>query len=1217
MEAQAPDNGGSPVAIKKEPVEARPFTTGEVINLLEDDDEDDMDTGCLPRLSTSFKASPQKYDEPAPPVSQDDDDDAAPPIEEPIEEPQENDDAAPPIEEPQENDEPAPPVEEAQTANRATTLDLGTSILGPGKKQSGTERLLAAQRKHAYLVPKIQQGSAKATAPPAEVEAPQSTENFTAANSPQATEDVTAAKFAKVKQAYVRKKRAGTVTVVEEIEWMKAEAAEQSRLKKMKLDEEYDRTTPSDDSANDGIFVLDDPPSPKPSALSEIEDPQPKKRGRKRNNAHNDNETEESEQPARKRKASTISRKGRKVTEATYPEADVGDALERGKRQAAKNKATPKAKGNASKKNAGPCMTNVNSIRGTDVFRDTAKVQNLPSQPKFAASTRPDAFKQMVAASLEEGSTKKDVTADKKYLDDAIKAFTGTGSLKPSLDGLWNLKGMRSTLEHYQVLGVAFLRRRENSSTEPRGGILADDMGLGKTVMMIANIINGMPKDTARRKTTLIVASPALVTQWAHEIEKHCLPKSENKHGIGNVIQHRPGARVRSNNPVKVLEGADVVLTTYTEVCRSYPKAVIPPELVTAKQKADWWTSYYEQEKGLLHRMKFHRVVLDEAQAIKNHRSHTSLACRTLEARHYWAITGTPVMNTIKEFVSILCGLILTRARKLTLQYPYFRFLKQPHTGSYKIFKENFCKPNDADGTSRLVQFLKRIMCRRTHADEFFSARLLDLPPPQEHTVWLEFSGVERQIYEIVKRRFIERINCMAKRGTLEKQYSHIWIMILRLRQMCGHILLVQGTVVDLLEREDFEKLNAITLNEDQEDQQNDEGANLLIHLRNVLKDNAGVKTIRGSIQGAVISSSESVPTGSLDIDNHEQQTGGKHGLSFKFRRYLTFLVKSEHWDAITQRTLCTGCRQPPQNPQVTSCFHIYCLSCLTDLQHMDARRGHDRARCSECGDTFTNAQACEGLDTVEAARTTARSASIDQQSPQKARKAGGGLGMDSWINMPGQVLPSAKTMACKAQILNWFQETPGVKVIVYTQFLPMVRILGRICQTEKWGYVNYTGAMSHDARDKAIEEFREKPEKQIMLASLQAGGYGLNLTVASRVILLDPWWNAAVEQQAFARVFRITQTKETRFTRFVIKNSIDSAMQATKDRKQMEIDEVMDDSRRNEQLSVEELMRLFGEVREDDEGKPFIFAEGDDRDDHRLVTVDEEDEDAKMGNEE
>lgn len=90
---------------------------------------------------------------------------------------------------------------------------------------------------------------------------------------------------------------------------------------------------------------------------------------------------------------------------------------------------------------------------------------------------------------------------------------------------------------------------------------------------------------------------------------------------------------------------------------------------------------------------------------------------------------------------------------------------------------------------------------------------------------------------------------------------------------------------------------------------------------------------------------------------------------------------------------------------------------------------------------------------------------------------------------------------------------------------------------------------MSHDARDKAIREFSDATGMKIMLASLKCGGLGLNLTAANRVICLDPWWNVAVENQAFARVYRIGQVQETKFLRLVVKNSIDAAMMATKER--------------------------------------------------------------------
>lgn len=100
---------------------------------------------------------------------------------------------------------------------------------------------------------------------------------------------------------------------------------------------------------------------------------------------------------------------------------------------------------------------------------------------------------------------------------------------------------------------------------------------------------------------------------------------------------------------------------------------------------------------------------------------------------------------------------------------------------------------------------------------------------------------------------------------------------------------------------------------------------------------------------------------------------------------------------------------------------------------------------------------------------------------------------------------------------------------------------------------------MSIAKRDQTIEIFREDDSVKILIASLKCGGIGLNLTMASRVICVDPWWNNAIEQQAFCRIYRRGQEHETRMTRFVVKNTIDHRMIMLQERKQIEIDSVMD----------------------------------------------------------
>jgi SNF2 family DNA or RNA helicase len=240
-------------------------------------------------------------------------------------------------------------------------------------------------------------------------------------------------------------------------------------------------------------------------------------------------------------------------------------------------------------------------------------------------------------------------------------------------------------------LGTSFMRKRERSLEEPRGGLLADQMGLGKTLMMLANIVNGKAAK-GEVKTTLLVASPNLLTQWAREIETH------TDCGL-KVLRYGPGTRLSSNCDHKVLLEFDIVLTTYHEILRSYPKNEPPIWAQTAEQKIEWWKKIYETQRGILHRVPFYRIVLDEAQAIKNHVARTSIACRALLAKHRWALSGTPILNGLIEL------------------YPYFKFLNVPHTGSFKIFKNNYTDTSNPENAERLLLRLNQFMIRRTHKE--------------------------------------------------------------------------------------------------------------------------------------------------------------------------------------------------------------------------------------------------------------------------------------------------------------------------------------------------------------------------------------------------------------------------------------------------------------------------------------------------------------------
>lgn len=134
-------------------------------------------------------------------------------------------------------------------------------------------------------------------------------------------------------------------------------------------------------------------------------------------------------------------------------------------------------------------------------------------------------------------------------------------------------------------------------------------------------------------------------------------------------------------------------------------------------------------------------------------------------------------------------------------------------------------------------------------------------------------------------------------------------------------------------------------------------------------------------------------------------------------------------------------------------------------------------------------------------------------------------------------------------------------------------------------------------------------------IASLKCGGQGLNLTCANRVIMIDPWWNSAIEHQAYGRVFRMGQLKETYYVRLLTRKTIDGRMAKLQNEKLRQINSVVEDYDTTRQsLKFEEVAELFGRVRRDEEGNA-IAVESDYDTDEEEALQDEDEEDNNDNN--
>ena len=390
-------------------------------------------------------------------------------------------------------------------------------------------------------------------------------------------------------------------------------------------------------------------------------------------------------------------------------------------------------------------------------------------------------------------------------------------------------------------------------------------------------------------------------------------------------------------------------------------------------------------------------------------------------------------------------------------------------------------------------------------------------------------------------------------------------VAFLRLRQICSHMFLVQEVLAELLDLESIDNMEQEFIRGATLANKNDR--NLLSALRRMIE--AKPEVVEEPEE------SEEVPSGEL---------------AAKFSSYLKSLKTKSNWPELRNRTQCQSCGDPPESAMVTSCLHVYCEECLEGLANKASAEDQDETACLVCGVAFKGAEPCAGLKELEWDDRWLLNEMADlKKRPQK-------INME-WVFHENKLVMSAKITAVRTQVEKWLEEEPDKKIIIFSQFHLIMRILEKVCLKKKWTFCTYNGLMSHQSRDKAIKDFAEDGDMKIMIASLKCGGIGLNLSMASKVVSIDLWFNNCVEQQAFCRVYRIGQESETFITRFIVNNSVDGKLMDMQLKKNALISQAMDDKSVMAKLTVDDILRLFGEVRLDKKtSRPFIYLEDDEK---------------------
>jgi SNF2 family DNA or RNA helicase len=174
----------------------------------------------------------------------------------------------------------------------------------------------------------------------------------------------------------------------------------------------------------------------------------------------------------------------------------------------------------------------------------------------------------------------------------------------------------------------------------------------------------------------------------------------------------------------------------------------------------------------------------------------------------------------------------------------------------------------------------------------------------------------------------------------------------------------------------------------------------------------------------------------------------------------------------------------------------------------------------------------------------------------------------------PDSAAPSAKTEALLEQLEPLMDE--GEKVLVFSQFVEMLDLLRPAIEARGWPIFYLAG--STENRGDLVREFQSSEGPAVFLISLKAGGFGLNLTAASYVVLFDPWWNPAVENQAIDRTHRIGQVNKVIAYRLLIKDSIEEKIRLLQKKKKALAEDVLGEERFAKSLTLEDLRFLFAD---------------------------------------
>ena len=663
------------------------------------------------------------------------------------------------------------------------------------------------------------------------------------------------------------------------------------------------------------------------------------------------------------------------------------------------------------------------------------------------------------------------------------------------------IEGLKVKLLPHQVDGVAWMRDKETGVKKkngvlPKGGILADDMGLGKTIQSIALLLtNPRPPHSSATsvtdkkalstnvgKSTLVVAPLALIKQWEAEIKSRVL----DSHKLRVCVHHGPQRTKRFED----LKKYDVVITTYQ---------ILVSEHGSSSERDDG-------PQAGCYGIHWYRVILDEAHTIKNRNAKATQACYALRAEYRWCLTGTPMQNSLDELQSLI------------------KFLRIKPYNDLSVWKDQITRPMSQGrggvAMKRLQFYLKAFMKRRTKdvlkqegalnpggkPSKDGSSNGFKITARRVESVLADFSPQERRFYDRLEQRTDKSLEQMM--GGDKMNYASALVLLLRLRQACNHPQLVGGSMAkDKDALTTGQGLGSQTPRKSKVAEDDiDEMADLLGGL--------SVKTKQCDVCQIELSKDET-SAGSLRCAECEEDLAAQKSQrkSKKPKKQRSSAkVKAEEFKPRVPRKRNVVLDDSDEDEDGDWI--------VPEQQRQAANLGKAGGSDDENAEGGGESLASNDTDTeddsqVEASRskqTKVINLDTTDEDDDESSEESSNEGEDSEEELSSESESSLASITTSAKIQHLLKilnrESATHKFIVFSQFTSMLDLIEPFLQRENLVFTRYDGSMRNDHREASLERLRNNSKCRVLLCSLKCGSLGLNLTAASRVVILEPFWN-------------------------------------------------------------------------------------------------------------